>query len=189
MAGPGKGSVRFAPSGPRLSYEHDNAAAQRRGGALLQIDIPGFGTLRLQHLVLDYNGTLACDGVLIEGVAGRLRRLAASLTLHVVTADTFGNARAALKDLPCQVVVLAPESQDVAKLAYTERLGRERTVCVGNGRNDRAMLEAAAIGIAIVQSEGSAAETLAMADVVCPSILDALDLLDHPLRLVATLRS
>lgn len=172
-----------------MSYEHDNAAAQRRGGALLQIDIPGFGTLRLQHLVLDYNGTLACDGVLIEGVAGRLRRLAASLTLHVVTADTFGNARAALKDLPCQVVVLAPESQDVAKLAYTERLGRERTVCVGNGRNDRAMLEAAAIGIAIVQSEGSAAETLAMADVVCPSILDALDLLDHPLRLVATLRS
>lgn len=167
----------------------DNAAAHEREGAVLQIDIPDFGTLRLQHLLLDFNGTLACDGMLIEGVAERLRRLAANLTLHVVTADTFGNARAALKDLPCQVVVLAPESQDVAKLAYTERLGRERTVCVGNGRNDRAMLEAAAIGIAVIQAEGSAAGTLAVADVVCPSILDALDLLAHPLRLVATLRS
>ena len=143
----------------------------------------------MQHLLLDFNGTLACDGMLIEGVAGRLRRLAANLTLHVVTADTFGNARAALKDLPCQVVVLAPENQDVAKLAYAERLGHEHIVSVGNGRNDRLMLEAAALGIAVIGREGAASETLAVARVVAPHINDALDLLLHPLRLTATLRT
>jgi hypothetical protein len=28
----------------------------------MELAIPGFGTLRLEHLVLDYNGTLALDG-------------------------------------------------------------------------------------------------------------------------------
>ena len=36
--------------------------------------IPGFGALRLEHLVLDYNGTLALDGRLLRGVGPRLRR-------------------------------------------------------------------------------------------------------------------
>ena len=35
---------------------------------MIEIDVPGFGALRLEHLVLDYNGTLACDGMLLEGV-------------------------------------------------------------------------------------------------------------------------
>ena len=35
--------------------------------------IPGFGALRLQHLVLDYNGTLALDGRLPPAVRPRLR--------------------------------------------------------------------------------------------------------------------
>jgi len=156
---------------------------------VLTIAVPGFKTLEIEHLVLDYNGTLACDGALIEGVAERLLTLAGSLALHVVTADTFGKARAALEGLPCALVILDADNQDSAKLAYVEQLGRERTVCIGNGRNDRAMLKAAALGIAVVQVEGVAAETLTVADVVCPSILDALDLLANPLRLTATLRS
>ena len=36
---------------------------------MIEIDIPGYKTLHLEHLVLDYNGTLAVDGVLIDGVA------------------------------------------------------------------------------------------------------------------------
>jgi soluble P-type ATPase len=49
------------------------------------------------------------------------------------------------------------------------------------------MLKAAALGIALVQLEGGAVETLVSADIVSTSILDALDLLSHPQRLVATL--
>lgn len=156
---------------------------------MLVIEIPGFGTLRLEHLVLDYNGTLACDGVLLEGVAERLQRLADKFSIHVVTADTFGRARAALAGLPCRLEILGLASQDVAKLAYVEKLGCKRTACIGNGRNDRRMLEAAALGIAVVQAEGAAAETLAVSDVIVTHVNDALDLLLYPLRLTATLRS
>jgi soluble P-type ATPase len=60
---------------------------------------------------------------------------------------------------------------------------------VGNGRNDRLMLEAAALGLAVILGEGASSATLAAADAVCLSIADALDLLIHPLRLTATLRS
>jgi soluble P-type ATPase len=63
------------------------------------------------------------------------------------------------------------------------------TVCIGNGRNDRLMLEEAGLGIAVVQREGAAVPTVLAADVLAPDILAALDLLTHPLRLLATLRS
>ena len=62
-------------------------------------------------------------------------------------------------------------------------------VAIGNGRNDRMMLAAAAIGIALVQAEGAAGQAVLCADVVATGILDALGLLEHPQRLVATLRS
>ena len=156
---------------------------------MLEIAVPGFKDLQLEYLVLDYNGTLACDGELIEGVDDCLRALAEDLQIHVVTADTFGKARMGLEGLPCELVVLPAEEQDAGKLAYIQRLGAGKTACVGNGRNDRLMLEAAALGIAVVQHEGAAADTLLAADVVCPNAVSALELLTSPLRLVATLRS
>ena len=156
---------------------------------MLHFAIPGFGTLEIEHLVLDYNGTLACDGVLIEGVRERLERLAQDLHIHVITADTFGKAKLALGGIPCELSILPPEDQDAGKLAYVQRLSCDKTVCIGNGRNDRLMLEAAALGIALIQREGAAGAAVRAADVVVTDILDALDLLAHPLRLIATLRA
>lgn len=171
-----------------MSHVRDNAAAHGREGALLQIDIPGFGALRLQHLVLDYNGTIACDGELIAGVGERLHALSTQLAIHVVTADTFGKARSALAVIPCQVEILASTGQEWAKLRYVQRLGSEHVVAIGNGRNDCLMLRAAALGIAVVLAEGAAFETIAAARIVTNGVADALNLLINPLRLVATLR-
>lgn len=156
---------------------------------MIEIAIPGNKTLRLEHLAMDYNGTLACDGALLPGVAERLTALAASLTLHVVTADTFGKVTAAMHGLPCAVHILPQAGQSHAKMAYVAELGRSHTVCIGNGRNDKLMLQAAALGIAIIGPEGAALDTLHAADVITPDILAALDLLLNPLRLVATLRT
>ena len=71
---------------------------------------------------------------------------------------------------------------------YVRQLGCGSTVCVGNGRNDRLMLAEAALGIEVLQREGCNIEALMKADLVIPSVTDALDLLLHPQRLVATLR-
>ena len=156
---------------------------------MIEITISGYKTLPLEHLVLDYNGTLACDGVLIEGVSACLGAIARQLRIHVLTADTFGTAAAALAGMPCELSVLPQSAQDTAKLDYVEKLGAGTVAAVGNGRNDRLMLKAAALGIAVVQREGAAVETLIDADIVAPDIVSALELLLYPLRLVATLRS
>lgn len=156
---------------------------------MIHVDIPGWGPVALAHLVLDYNGTLAVDGALRDGVAERLTRLADDLTVHVLTADTFGKVRQGMRHVPCTVTILPVERQDQGKLDYVRRLGPEATCAMGNGRNDRRMLEAAALGVAVVLAEGAATASLTAADVVCGSIGDALDLLSHPLRLTATLRT
>ena len=156
---------------------------------MIRIDIPGWGPIRLTHLVLDYNGTLAVDGRICDGVAERLTRLAADLEIHVLTADTFGKVRQGMQGVPCNVSILPPGDQDQGKLDHVQRLGAACTCAMGNGRNDRLMLKAAALGIAVILEEGAAAVSLAAADVVCRSVTDALDLLANPLRLTATLRS
>ena len=75
------------------------------------------------------------------------------------------------------------------KLEYIADLRRKTVAAIGNGRNDRLMLHAAALGIAVIGPECAAAEAVAAADIVAPNILAALDLLLNPLRLTATLRS
>jgi len=155
---------------------------------MLEIPIPGRAALRLDDLVADFNGTLACDGVLLPGVGEALRRLSQTLAIRVLTADTFGQARDALHGLPCDLTILPGGDQDVAKLRHVQALGAEHCVCIGNGRNDRLMLAAAALGIAVLQAEGTAVQTLMAAQVVAPDIQAALGLLLNPQRLAATLR-
>ena len=156
---------------------------------MIEIKIPGHQTLALEHLVLDYNGTIAFDGGLIDGVKETLTELSQMLTVHVITADTFGSVKKAVADIDCNLALIPLDRQDVAKLEYVKKLGSEKTVSMGNGANDRLMLKASALGVAVLQGEGAAFETLASADVVCTDILSALSLLNHPLRLIATLRS
>jgi len=156
---------------------------------MIKIDIPGNKKLQLEHLVLDYNGTIAFDGALMDGVKECLAELSQMLTVHVITADTFGSVKKALEDIDCKLAVIPLDRQDVAKLEYVKNLGCEHTVSMGNGVNDRLMLKASALGVAVIQGEGAAFETIASADVVCTDILSALSLLSNPLRLVATLRS
>jgi soluble P-type ATPase len=156
---------------------------------MLEIEIPGYRTLRLSDLILDYNGTIAFDGKIIDGVKERLEVLLRSLGVHVLTADTFGSVRRELSGIACKLSVIPLENQVRAKVDYVRRLGSERAVCIGNGRNDMLMLKEAALGIAVIQSEGGCLQALLAADVVTTSVLDALDLLIHPLRLTATLRA
>lgn len=155
---------------------------------MIEIAIPGYKTLRLNHLVMDYNGTMACDGRLIEGVTKKLVELAPHLDIHVVTADTFGKAAGELGQTPAGLVVLPEADQDRAKKKYIQKLGASETVAVGNGRNDKLMLKEAELGIALIQEEGACLETVLAADMVCPDIISALTLLTVPKRLIAGLR-
>lgn len=154
---------------------------------MLRFDLPGQPPLELHHLVLDFNGTLALRGAVVAGAAERLRALAQQLELHCVTGDTFGTARAALADLPVNLHVLPATGQSAAKRDFVVSL--EGGVCaIGNGWNDRLMLERASLGLAVLMNEGAAGATLLAARAIFPSILDALDALLVPGRMVAVLR-
>ena len=155
---------------------------------MINIDIPGFGHLALRHLVLDFNGTLACDGALLPEVVDRIIGLSLQLELHVLTANTTGTSASALAGLPLTLTVLDGPPEDEAKLACVKNLGAESCASVGNGANDRLMLKACSLGIAVFGPECTAAKILAAADIVAPGITEALDMLLHPVRLLATLR-
>jgi soluble P-type ATPase len=155
----------------------------------MEIVIPGREPIELKHLVLDFNGTLAVDGVLIDGVRFLLQKLSAQLHVHVITADTFGSVDLAMEGIPCQVYVISLFDQDKQKEDYVNQLGNDQVIAVGNGRNDVLMLQASAIGIVLIQKEGAYAPLITAADLLCLSIIDALELLLNPLRLKATLRN
>jgi len=155
---------------------------------MIEVDIPGFTRFRFQHLVLDVNGTIAKDGRLLEGVQELLAALRPKLDIHLVTADTHGNQEVIDKTLELTAVRIPSHNQVHAKLDYIERLGVDKVVAVGNGANDAAMLEHAALGIVIIGPEGSAVESLLKAKVVVSDIRTALELLLYPKRLMATLR-
>jgi len=152
------------------------------------IDIPDFGCLRIDHIVCDYNGTLAVDGTLLPGVSESINAIE-GITVHVITADTFGIAEKQLEGTDCKLTIAPKNDQAGWKLEYVKSLSADTVVAIGNGRNDRFMLKESAIGIALLQKEGASAETLFHADIVCASILDALEYFSNVKRVIATLRS
>ena len=155
---------------------------------MFELDIPGFGFVRLEHLVSDFTGTLSVDGRILPGVKEELNRVAEILKVHVLTADTFGKAAAELKGVKCEMHILDGMAIDRQKEEFIHKLGADGVIALGNGNNDRRMLWAAKIGIAVCLEEGCAKDAIVSSDIMVKSATDAFDLLLHPKRLKATLR-
>lgn len=155
---------------------------------MIELNIPGRGELRIQHLVTDVNGTLAMDGQLIDGLVKRIGALRDRLSIHMITADTHGRQAIIDQQLSMTAVRLTGGNEAAQKAGFVRGLGSEVVVAIGQGANDAAMLKEAALGICVMSREGAAVESLLAADIVVPDIISALDLLDRPLRIIATLR-
>lgn len=152
------------------------------------IEIPHFKTLDISHLVCDYNGTIAKDGVVLPEIKTLFKELSRDYTLHVITADTFGSVISQLEGYGAQIKILSSTDHTAEKADYIRALGEERCIAVGNGNNDAQMLKTAAIGIALLGDEGCSKDALLNADIICKSIGEALALALEPKRLIATLR-
>ena len=154
----------------------------------MRIDIPQYKTFDLRYLVLDYNGTIAVDGTVKETVKDRLLQLSEQMEIYVLTADTHGTAAKMCEGLPLKIKTFPKGGALEAKLATVQKLGAEKCVAVGNGRNDRFMCRESALSIAVLEQEGMCSALLKETDVCVKCIEDALDLLNSPNRLIATLR-
>lgn len=155
---------------------------------MIEIDVPGWGALRLEHVLLDVNGTIAVDGQIVQGVVERLAALRELSAVHLITADTQGRQAALDAELGLQTVRVAAGQEREQKAALVRALGAPSVCAIGNGANDAEALRQAALGIAVLGDEGVAMEAVQAANVLAPSIAAALDLLLNPLRLKATLR-
>lgn len=155
----------------------------------MKVNIPGRKEIEIQNIVFDYNGTIAIDGKLIEGIKKSINELSNSFKFYVITADTYGSVEKELLDTNCEVIKIAKSSQDISKLEFIKSLGSSKTLSVGNGQNDKLMLKESILGIAILQDEGLCTETLLNSDILVKSIFDVFSFLNDENRLIATLRN
>ncbi len=155
---------------------------------MIELDIPGRGPLRIEHLVSDVNGTLSVDGQLIDGLTKRIGELRDRMTVHLLTADTYGRQDMIDEQLGLVAVRVRAGDEAAQKEAYVRNLGAENVVALGQGANDAKMLEVARLGICVLSKEGTATETLQSADLLMPDIFSVLDLFNKPLRMIASLR-
>jgi soluble P-type ATPase len=149
------------------------------------IEIPGEPAVEVEHLLFDVNGTLTDRGKLIHGVGRRIGHLRDSCKVHLLTADTFGTMAEVAQSLGVEGRQVA---SGIEKRDFARELGPGACAAIGNGRNDVEMFNESRIAIAILGPEGLNSAALAAADVICPSIVAALDLLLEPKALSATLR-
>lgn len=155
---------------------------------MIEVNIPGRGIYRFEHLVLDLNGTISVDGNIIEGVPERLELLRSFIDIIIVTADTRGRAQELGQSLRVKIHKVNPGDEQVQKLKLVQQLGSGATVSIGNGSNDASMLKESILGICILGPEGTSSEAMANCDLIISDINAALDLLIKPERLIATLR-
>lgn len=156
---------------------------------MIRLDLPGVGEIFLEHVVIDVNGTLAVDGKLLPGVPDLLQELKKHLTIHLLTADTHGKQDEIDQQLDLKAARIQAGAEGEQKGNYIQDLGADRTAAIGQGANDRLMLETARIGICVISEEGTALETLLKCDLVVPDIISAIELLLNPTRLKASLRN
>ena len=156
---------------------------------MIGVEIPGRELLQIHHLVTDVNGTLALDGLLLDGVMEAFERLQANVKIHMLTANTHGRQDEIDRALSLTAVIIPRGEEAEAKARFVRDLGSKHVAAIGQGANDAGMLQEAGLGICVLSREGTALSAFQAADVLIPDILSALELLQNPRRLAATLRT
>jgi len=155
---------------------------------LIKIDIPGWGNMDIENIVLDLNGTIATDGKIPFEIKEKIKSLSEKVKIYVLTTDTQGTASVEISDMEVELVKVSEKDSAEVKLRVLESLDPTSTVAIGNGNNDQLILKEAALGIAVLGDEGISVSAMRNADIVVKNISDALDLFLKPKRLIATLR-
>jgi soluble P-type ATPase len=155
---------------------------------MININIPGWGDMEIENIVLDLNGTIATDGKIPLEVKGKINSLCEIVKVYILTADTQGTASKEISDMEAELLKVLEKDSAEVKLRVMESLDPTRTVAIGNGNNDHLILKEATLGIAVLGDEGMSALAVKHVDIIVKNISDALDLFLKPKRLIATLR-
>lgn len=155
---------------------------------VINISIPGKSDYSINNIVFDYNGTLAENGKISASVREKLLSLCGMADVYVLTADTYGSATGECRGINLTLKTFPTDNASDCKAQIVDELGRENTVCFGNGFNDIKMFKSAALSVAVLAGEGMCSALLISSDVMVRSIEDGMNLLLNPNALRATLR-
>ena len=155
---------------------------------MISVSIPGWGDLDIEYLVIAYTGTVAFDGKPKEGVKELMEKISRYIKLFIIKADTYGNIDNEGTTVGFRIIKVRKEGSGKEKARIIRELGPEKVAAIGNGNNDALMLKEAALGIGVIGEEGCANALVKEADLVVKNVVDALNIILHPERLVATLR-
>jgi soluble P-type ATPase len=156
---------------------------------MIEVEIPGRRTYQFTHAFFDFNGTLAVDGIIPEQVKRLLAKLADSLELVLLTADTNHSARNQCGDLPIAVNVLEQSGQKQQKAMILQQTAGQGKIAIGNGSLDEDMFLEADLAICIMGEEGCSLSAMLASDILVRTPEDAIELLLHPNRLISTWRT
>jgi soluble P-type ATPase len=155
---------------------------------MIKIDIPGWGAMEIDNIVLDMNGTIATDGRILPEVKEKINSLSEKIKFYTLTVDTYQTADEEIQDINMELVKVRGKDSQKGKMEFLKILNLENTVAIGNGNSDQVILKEAGLGIAVLGDEGMSISAMKQADLMVKSISDALDLFLKPKRLIATLR-
>ena len=148
---------------------------------------PGQEPLEIEFILSDFEGTLATDQRVHPKVKDKINLLSKRAKVYIFTTGEKERVSDVLRNVNAEVIYLKEGEASQGKLNLLEQLGADRAVAIGNGVNDLAMIEHSALGIVVMNREGTLAGGIGKADLVFMTTLDALDFLLKPLRQKATL--
>ncbi len=154
---------------------------------MISIQRPGQRPLETEYLLIDYEGTLAVDARVHPKAKDKINLLSKRLNIYILAKGEKEKIEERLKNVKAEALFLKEEDASREKLDLLRKLGPERTIAIGNGRDDAPMLEEAGFSICVIGKEGASGETLKRADLVVTDILSGLDFLLKPLRQKNTL--
>ncbi|CBH22077.1 conserved protein of unknown function [Acetoanaerobium sticklandii] len=156
---------------------------------MVSIDIPGKGKMNIENLVLDFNGTIAYDGNIKNGIREKIQRVhEMGINVYILTADTYHQAAEQCKDMPVTLEIFDVDNAALSKREIVNNIDSKLTMTIGNGNNDVEMFEESILSVAVIGDEGCAVKAIFAADIITNNIDDAIDLLLNPHRIKATLR-
>jgi soluble P-type ATPase len=154
---------------------------------MITIQRPGKDPLEIEFILIDFEGTLACDRRIHPKAKDKINLLSKRTKIFILSKGEKEVIEGSLKKVKADVIYSTEGEASQRKLSFLSQLGKERTVAIGNGTDDASMIGEAGLGICVISKEGAATEALRKAEVVVTNILDALDFLLKPLRQRATL--
>lgn len=153
-------------------------------------EIPNYKRLEIENILLDINGTIQFSGKISEELKQKIIELKQKFQIILISADTRGNLKEIASELGVNYEKLTKKrSEREQKEKIVEKYNKENTIAIGNGNNDELMLKKAALGIAIIGSEGASIKAITSADIIVTNPIDAIDLILEEKKLIATLRS